>query len=171
MVNGMHYVLESANGEEVMVPTAAYGLYASRTPVESAITGLKRAGLLSQDISVLFPENEDSRLFARQNGTMAPAGTLTGSTAEAPLEGSLGILEPATGPKQGALPGALRGMGIPEEEAHEYGERVKKGGILVSVRCVSPEDVASAIDVLGRTGAHFVSSSAISRAPEGSLAR
>jgi len=160
-----------ANGEELMAPTAAYGLYTSRSTVESAIAWLKREGLLSQDISVLFPENEDTRLFARQNGTLAPAGTMTGSTADAPLEGSLGILEPATGPKLGALPGALRGMGIPEEEAREYGERVKKGGILVSVRCVSPEDVASAIDVLGRTGAHFVSSSAISRAPEGSLAR
>jgi hypothetical protein len=154
-----------------MRPTAAYGLYASRTSVESAITGLQREGLLSQDISVLFPGNEDSRRFARQNGTMPPAGTMTGSTAEAPLEGSLGILDPARGPKEGALPGALRGMGIPEEEAHEYGERVKEGGILVSVRCESPEDVAHSLDVLTRTGAHFVSSNAINRAPEGSLAR
>lgn len=138
---------------------SAYGVYDTRGPVEAAVAQLKRQAFLSQDISVLFPENADSRLFARQHGTVAPEGTATGETAHMELDGSLGILDPAAGPKMGALPGALRSMGIPDHEAAEYGHAVKKGGILVSVKCGTAAQLDRALDVLEMTGSKLASSS------------
>jgi hypothetical protein len=57
------------------------------------------------------------------------------------------------------LIGALVGMGIPEREAKRYEERIKAGGVLLSVHCDTSEQITRAKDVLKHTGAQDISSS------------
>jgi hypothetical protein len=60
----------------------------------------------------------------------------------------------------GGLTGALIGMGIPEYEAKRYEGRVKDGGILLSVHSDDSQWTKKAKEVLERTGAQDVSSTA-----------
>ncbi len=59
-------------------------------------------------------------------GPLAAALGLTGAAATT-------ISGAATGALAGGLVGALVGLGVPEEEAHVYEDRVKAGGILLAV--------------------------------------
>ena len=77
----------------------------------------------------------------------ALAGALVGTVAgEAAGEAVKGIT------------GALIGMGIPEHEARRYEERIKNGGILLSVHCDESNWTKKAKEILERTGAEDVSS-------------
>ena len=58
----------------------------------------------------------------------------------------------------GGATGALIGMGIPEFEAKRYEGRLKNGGLLLSVRCDTAEEIKRAKEVLKATGAEDVSS-------------
>ena len=57
-------------------------------------------------------------------------------------------------------------MGIPEFEAKRYEDRLKKGGILLSVHCDTAEEIKRAKEVVERTGAEDVSSTGESSAKE-----
>jgi len=57
------------------------------------------------------------------------------------------------------LVGALVGLGIPEYEAKLYDERVRDGGVLLSVHCVHCDEVSRARDVLIAAGAEDIASS------------
>jgi hypothetical protein len=163
--------------------TAAFGIYRSRQAVEAAIDTLINRGFRSEDISVLFPENEGTKDFAHEKQTKAPEGATTGAATGGAIGGTLGLLAGigalaipglgpfiAAGPIMGALAGlgaggavggligALVGMGIPEYEAKRYEGRIKEGGILVSVHCDNSEWVGRAKDLLKQTGAEDVSS-------------
>jgi hypothetical protein len=56
--------------------------------------------------------------------------------------------------------GALVGLGIPEYEAKRHEGRVKDGGILLSVHCDDSTWTKKAKEILERTGAEDVSSTA-----------
>jgi hypothetical protein len=56
---------------------------------------LFRSGLTGGDITVLYPENENTREFAGRKGTRLPAGTAYCTTAPLPLDGTLGLRVPA----------------------------------------------------------------------------
>jgi hypothetical protein len=60
----------------------------------------------------------------------------------------------------GGVAGALLGLGIPEYEAKRYEGRVKDGGILLSVHCDNSTWTKKAKEILERTGAEDVSSTA-----------
>ena len=60
----------------------------------------------------------------------------------------------------GGITGALVGMGIPEYEAKRYEGRVKDGGILLSVHCDDHDWTLKAKQILQRTGAQDVASTA-----------
>lgn len=64
-------------------------------------------------------------------GPLAAALGLTGAAATA-------VSGAATGALAGGIVGALIGLGVPEEDAREYEERIKAGAILLAVP--SPED-------------------------------
>jgi hypothetical protein len=64
----------------------------------------------------------------------------------------------------GGIAGGLIGMGIPEYEAKRYEGRVRNGGILLSVHSDSSEWTKRAKQVLERTGAQDISSTAEARA-------
>ena len=139
--------------------TAVYGLYKARPNVEEAVDALKLGGFRNTDISVLFPENQASREFVQEKQTKAPEGVNSGPTADVPLAGTSGVTHPATGPVQGALTGALLGMGIPSDEIERYGNFVVKDGrILLSAQSHAPDDATRAKEVLKQTGAEHISS-------------
>jgi hypothetical protein len=163
--------------------TAVFGIYPTRTGVETAVEELQRAGFRNTDISVLFPENEGSKDFAHEKGTKAPEGAATGAGTGAVAGGVLGWLAgigalaiPGVGPfiaagpivaalagagaggAIGGIAGALIGMGIPEYEAKRYEGRIKSGGMLLSVHCDSSEWTKRAKEILERTGAQDVAS-------------
>jgi hypothetical protein len=163
---------------------SVFGIYASRSGVENAVTTLKDSGFQHSDVSVLLPENLGSREIATEKNTKAPEGATTGAGSGAVIGGTLGWLVgigalaiPGLGPfiaagpimaalagagvggAVGGVTGALVGMGIPEFEAKRYEGRLQKGGILVSVHCDTSDEVKRAKDILQRTGAEDVSTS------------
>jgi hypothetical protein len=106
--------------------------------------------------------------------TKAPQGAATGAGIGAALGGSLGwlavlpalaipglgplliagpLLGAFTGAAAGGAVGVLVGVGIPEDEAKLYEDRLKKGGVLVSVHAGTSEELDRARNILQRTGA------------------
>jgi hypothetical protein len=138
-----------------MAIRTAFGIYDSEEQLQTAVDGLKQAGFEPKALTALLSENRQSRRFAEQNGTTPPYGTTEGPTADRDVDGTLGLTTPTTGPKQGALRGALRVMGIPAEDADEYGDPVKKGHPLLSVTCRNG-DAGQAMEILRQTGANSV---------------
>lgn len=143
-------------------PTNVYGVFEDRKDVEKAVDRLRNDGLSSGDISVVFPDREMNKEFAIEKNTKAPEGALAGGGTGLLLGGALGWLVgigtlaiPGVGPLIAAGPivaalagagvgsaiggvaGALIGLGVPELEAKRYEEEIKRGRILVSVRCDS----------------------------------
>ena len=162
---------------------SVFGIYTSRSAVESALTHLRDAGFASADVSLLLPENLGPKELATEKATKAPEGTVAGASSGAVIGGALGWLAgigalaiPGLGPfiaagpimaalagigvggAVGGFTGALVGLGIPEYEAKRYEGRLQKGGTLVSVHCDTSEETDRAKDVLKRTGAEDVSS-------------
>jgi hypothetical protein len=74
-------------------------------------------------------------------GPLAAALGLSGAAAST-------ITGAVTGALAGGLVGALVGLGVPEEEAKAYEERVKSGDILVTVDADDEETRAKAQDIL-----------------------
>ena len=164
--------------------TAAFGIFSSRTAAEAAVDQLNGAGFSHDDVSVLMADKNSSKEFASEKNTKAPEGTTAGVLGGGTVGGTLGLLAGlgalaipgvgpliAAGPIMGALAGlgiggavgglvgALIGMGIPEYEAKRYEGRVNDGGILVSVHCVSSEEISRAKDILKAAGGEDIASS------------
>src|ERR1700734_3046483 len=138
--------------------TAVFGIYQNIAQAEMAVDRIIAGGFLSNDISVLLPDNQSTKEFAHEKNTKAPEGTTTGGVTGGVIGGTLGLLAGigalaipgvgpfiAAGPIMGALAGpgggggvggligALIGMGIPEYEAKMYEGKVRDGNILVAV--------------------------------------
>jgi hypothetical protein len=135
---------------------AVFGIYSTRTAVESATDALVQAGFPTSDISVLVPESQGGtgvKDIGTEKATKAPEGAAAGVIAGGVIGGTLGLpvgvgllaipgLGPfiAAGPIMaglaglgvggavGGVTGALIGMGIPEFEAKRYEDRLKNGG-------------------------------------------
>lgn len=163
---------------------AVFGIYTSRSGVDSAVKALRDAGFLNSDISILLPEALGTSKLSTEKATKAPEGATTGGGTGLVLGGALGWLAgigalaiPGVGPLIAAGPivaalagagvgsvvggvtGALVGMGIPEYEAKKYQGRVAQGNILLSVHCDTSEERDRAKDILRQSGAEDVASS------------
>lgn len=163
---------------------AVFGIYATRTAVESGVDRLKKEGFSNSDISVLMPDKEGSQQFAHDNSTKAPEGATTGAGAGVLVGGTLGWLVgigslaiPGVGPfiaagpivallagagagaAVGGITGGLIGLGIPEYEAKRYAGYVNDGGILISIHTGDTEQVKKAKLILEQTGAKDISTS------------
>ncbi len=163
--------------------TAVFGIYRTVGQAEGAVDALVIGGFSNADVSVLLPDNQNSKDFAHEKHTKAPEGTTTGVAAGGTIGGTLGLLAGigalaipgvgpfiAAGPIMGALAGlgvggavggfvgALVGMGIPEYEAKRYEGRIKEGGILLSVHCATSDEISRAKETLKRTGAEDIAS-------------
>ena len=165
--------------------TAVFGIYPSYASVENGVDALRSAGFRNEDISALFPEGTGTKEFAHEKNTKAPEGATTGAGSGALVGGAMGwllgigaIAIPGLGPfiaagpimaalagagvggAVGGIAGALIGMGIPEYEAKRYEGRVKDGSVLLSVHSDNSEWTKRAKEILKRTGAQDISSTA-----------
>jgi len=133
-------------------------VFDERDDAEDAISALKDAGFRGDEIGLVARDREQAQAMAESTGTKAGEGAVTGAIAGGVLGGlggflvgmgslAIPVLGPviaagafatalagaAVGAGVGALAGALIGMGIPENEANWYEERVKGGAWLVSM--------------------------------------
>lgn len=163
--------------------TSVIGIYEDRTTISEAIVALHNAGYRAADISVLSSDNQGSKDFAHEEHTKAPQGAATGSAAGALVGAALAWfvsihpvaitgLAPlvAAGPVLAALAGAgaggavgwisglLAGVRLHQYVARRYAGRNRRGGILLSVHCDSPEWCNRAKKTLRDTGARNISS-------------
>jgi len=160
------------------------GIVDTREVADRVVESLQRAGLASDDISVLLPDQSSTRSFAHEHHTKAPEGAATGAGAGGLIGGTLGVLAGigvlaipglgpfiAAGPLMGALSGAaagaavggvtgaLIGLGIPEIEAKRYEGHIKGGNILIAAHVRDNEQKELAERTLKEHGAHDVSTS------------
>jgi hypothetical protein len=118
-----------------------------------AIRRLQSAGFTNDQVSVIARDKNVSRQVADDTGTEAEEGALTGAVAGGVLGGVAALIAGASavaipgvgiaiggpiaaaiaGAAGGGLIGGLVGMGIPEDEAKVYNERMEQGDIIVSV--------------------------------------
>jgi hypothetical protein len=176
--------------------TSVIGIYEDRTTISDALGVLHKAGYRAADISVLTSDNQGSKDFAHEKHTKAPAGAGVGAAIGAVVGAALAWLDSnqvvaiaglgplvAAGPWLAALAGAgaggalgwiaglLAGLGLTEYVAKRYAGRMRRGGILVSVHCDSPEWCERAKKTLRDTGARDISSAAEAAADYGTTDR
>ena len=158
--------------------TSVMGIYPDRTTVSDAICVLQKAGYRQTDIAVLSSDGQGSKDFALGNRTRGLEGAAVGTAVGAAIGAvsawfismqtvtlaAFGSLV-AAGPVLAALAGAgaggvvgwivgfLAGMRLPEYVAKRYEGRIRRGGILLSVHCDSPEWCDRARKTLKDTGA------------------
>lgn len=172
--------------------TSVIGIYEDRTTIADAMDVLHKAGYRAADISVLTSDNPGSKDFAHEKHTKATAGAGVGAAVGAVVGAGLAWLDSnqvvaitglgplvAAGPWLAALAGAgaggamgwiaglMAGLGLTEYVAKRYADRMRRGGILVSVHCDSPEWCERAKKTLRDTGARDISSSAEAAADYG----
>ena len=165
--------------------TSVFGIYKDRTTVSEAIDALGRAGYRRADIAVLVSENSGSKDFGHVKSNKGPEGAAAGAalgagtgaligwlaathTVALPGLQSIAALAPTMaalaaagcGGALGWLIGFYLGVGVPEYVAKRYAGRVRRGGILVSVHCDSPEWIRKARQVLKETGGQSIASTA-----------
>ena len=99
---------------------SVFGIYLTRSSVESAVSALKHAGFSNCDVSILLPESLQSEELATEHSTKAPEGAAVGAGSGAAVGGALGWLIgvgalaiPGIGPviAAGPLLAALAGIG------------------------------------------------------------
>ena len=174
----------------------AFGIFSSRTSLESAVDTLKLRGFRSADISALLASNDATRDFAHEKATKAPEGATTGVVSGAVVGGALGWLVgigslaiPGIGPfvaagpilaslagaglggTVGGIAGALIGFGIPEYEAKRYESLVREGGMLLSVHCDNSEWLDKAKAILKEAGAKDISSTTEEKSSDDKMER
>src|SRR6187551_1463755 len=157
---------------------AVYCIAQTRVQAEAIVDGLKNAGFLNTEISVLFSDKSGTRDFSHEQNTKMPEGATTGGVAGMGAGAVLGWLAgigslaiPGVGPfiaagpimaalggaavggATGGLLGALAGMGIPEFEAKRYQDKIGAGNILISVHTDDGKQRDAAKDIFKRNGA------------------
>jgi hypothetical protein len=164
------------------------GIYADRATVSDAVKVLQRSGYRPADISVLASDNVGTKDFAHRKrnraievaGCGAAVGLLTGAAAAwllctqrlaAPLAAAGPLISSFAGGGAGAaigwLAGLLTGLRLTQYVAQRYSGRIRRGGILMSVHCDSPEWCERARKALRDTGARGISSAPESEADFG----
>jgi hypothetical protein len=172
--------------------TSVMGIYPDRTTVSDAVNVLQKAGYRPTDISVLASDNPGSKDFAHEKRSRSPEGAAFAAAAGALLGATLAwvvsiqtvttaALNPlaTAGPVLAALAGAggggalgwiagwLAGSRLTEYVAKRYAGRIRRGGILLSVHCDTPEWSSRAKKTLQDTGARNISAAAESAADFG----
>ncbi|MCX7514724.1 hypothetical protein [Frateuria sp. STR12] len=167
----------------------------TRELAENIVDDLKSAGFGNNDISVLMQDRGGTREFATEHNTKAPEGATAGGVAGMGTGAILGWLAgigtlaiPGVGPfiaagpimaalggaaiggATGGIIGALVGMGIPEEEAKHYDEKVRGGHVLISVHTDDMAERDRARAIFERRGAEDISAGASTLGVRGTTA-
>lgn len=134
------------------------GVFDTDREATAAIESLQKQGFRADEISVIAKNRDDQAAISEETGSKAPEGVATGAATGGVVGGVTGLLAglgllaiPGVGPilaagpiaatltgaavgaGAGGLVGGLIGLGIPEDEANEYGGYVDNGKILVLV--------------------------------------
>ena len=146
---------------------AVIAVFPDQLTAEDAVDTLKESGFRSTDISVLFADCQEARMFARTRRESqvigGSLGWLAGITplalpgegayvAAGPLMGMLGGI----GCSSSGISGALLGLGLEHTEAVRKQQHLKHGNILLTVHCESPDRAQEAKWILHQTGAQDV---------------
>ena len=156
-----------------------HGVYKDLSNVEILVRALKLEGVENADISVVVAEHKDSTPVPHEQNPLVKDSAVNAGGSGAVVGGALGGLAgismlaiPFLGPFMaagsvlagagvggtvGTIVGALKGIGMPEDDAKHYEGRLTEGGLLVSVRCDSLERVKCAKELLSKTGATDIS--------------
>jgi hypothetical protein len=152
----------------------AVGVFADHTQADRAVAELKQAGFRNDQVGVAGRDWRGESAASAKHGTEVEEGALAGALTGAGLgglvglgvlagvipvfgpaitAGTLGILlsNAAAGATLAGVAGALVGMGIPEEEAHHYGNEFLAGRYIVTV--MTGGRTEEALVVLRRCGA------------------
>jgi uncharacterized membrane protein len=149
---------------------------------ERIVERLQTSGFAASEISVLMPDTSGTHDFGHVKSTKAPEGATTGAATGGVAGGVLGLLAGigalaipglgpfiAAGPIMAALSGAaagaatggivggLIGLGIPEIEAKQYEEKLKKGNYLISVHARDGDEVDRAKEIFKDLDAEDIS--------------
>ena len=163
-----------------------FGIYESRSAVESAIRGFKDAGFPGSQISVILPDTRahGSKEIATETSTKAPRSVTVGPGAGVGGAGVGGALEWLVGIGAAALPGlgsviavgplviALAGvgmgrtmagfagslvaLGMSEVDAKRYEQRLLRGEVLAAICCDSAEQFQRAREIMEITRAEDI---------------
>lgn len=123
----------------------AFAIYSTEELAEKAVRLLLDNGYNGQNIRVLLPKNQSTRSFTQRMQTDVPAGVADCPTADLPLDGTGGFLDMFHETRQGALPTALRDMGVPADWCDW---RVVSRKALTSVKCDTWDSFFRAIGTL-----------------------
>jgi hypothetical protein len=166
---------------------AVLGIFPTDAHVEKAATRLMESGFTSEDISILLHEHSGSAgaLVETQGATTKAAGSTPLPAALGSLIGVGPLTIPgvgrfiAGGPVRAILSGigtsgpaeAFMGMGISGEDARRLEERIRSGGVMLSVRCSSSVSVTRAENLLKQAGAQDIASESEANAEGGTAAK
>lgn len=100
------------------------GVFSDKIQAEDAVDELEASGFGPDNISVVMKDGDGLRNVD--------------STGDSVIEGAASGV--ATGALAGGLVGALVGLGVPEEQAKIYEERIKSGSILVALATGSADE-------------------------------
>lgn len=170
---------------------AVFGIVDSITRAERVVRELQQMGFSTEDVSVLFPDQDGVRDLVHEKKSKAPEGTVAGVGAGGALGGALGLLAglgalafpgvgafivagpilamlsgAAAGATVGGVAGALIGAGVPEIEAKQYEGKLREGNILISVHTETAEQETQAKRALKDAGAEHIASSGEARVPD-----
>jgi hypothetical protein len=137
---------------------ALYAIYRDRDTAARAVDSLRENGIASERISVMASDEGLVQELAEKKGTKAPEGAATGVGTGAVIGGAVGwmaalgaVVVPgfgaviAAGPIVAALTGAgvggavggaagaLIGAGFRDDQAKRYAERLRDGGVLLTI--------------------------------------
>lgn len=159
--------------------SSVLAVYPSRTQAASAVDALIVAGFVTEDISVVLADEQSSHAFAEEQHTTDPeqpsvpaaaVGNFVGDTLEF-IAGMGALVVPDFGPliaagpmvatltadgASGGVAGALAKMGVPDADSRDYHDRIKAGGVLLSVHCDDTNEAVRAEAALRIEGADVV---------------
>lgn len=151
---------------------AAFGLYPSTKALHFGAEALRAARFRHTDISVMYSDGKKA-LRLRETIPMELAVADEEPTTLAGILTSLSSLGAVVMPHDGpfmaggpilatlvneseSLLGSLRGLGLPEADIESFENRLRDGGLLLSVQCEDGEWAARACAIFERTGAERV---------------
>ncbi len=173
-----------ADARMSVTQVAVFGICRTGNHALRSVGDLIAAGFSQGNISVLVPDQQGSERLYREKSCKASEVSPGEAAAGGAIGGTLGLLAgigvlaiPGVGPIIAAGPlmvaltgmsvgGALGGllvaflrMGISESKARRYAHQLKAGGVLLSIRCATSDEIGRARDLLRQTGAQDISSS------------
>lgn len=154
------------------MPQSLFCLATSPVQAERIVQRLQVSGFGTSDISVLHTDTQSDRDFGEDSATKAPEGIAKGATTGGIAGGAIGLLAGlgvlaipglgafiaagpimaalsglAIGAATGGIVGGLIGMGLPEDEARRYGDKVQRGNYLISAHAEGPDQLKRAREI------------------------